>query len=123
MRWLCIAGLKILNGHAACRHQEAAQMSATDAEDIKNVIVETFGAIDILARALHVQDARLQPTLDAIVAHAAAANPAAQDAGLILLTGGQLVPRPRPAMPRSSWISSSRKQETGPASRQRAARP
>ena len=68
-------------------------MSATDAEDIKNAIVETFGAIDILARALHVQDARLQPTLDAIVAHAAAANPAAQDAGLILLTGGQLVPQ------------------------------
>jgi len=67
-------------------------MSATDAEDIKNVIVETFGAIEILARALHVQDARLQPTLDAIIAHAAA-NPAAQDAGLILLTGGQLVPQ------------------------------
>jgi GAF domain-containing protein len=93
MRWVCVAGLKILNGQAACRHQEAAQMSATDAEDIKNVIVETFGAIEILARALHVQDARLQPTLDAIVAHAAAANPAAQDAGLILVTGGQLVPQ------------------------------
>jgi hypothetical protein len=53
--------LKILNGQAACSHQEAAQMSATGAEDIKNVIAQTFGTIEILARALHVQDARLQP--------------------------------------------------------------
>jgi hypothetical protein len=33
-------GLKILNGQAACRHQEAAKMSATGPEDIKNVIAE-----------------------------------------------------------------------------------
>jgi GAF domain-containing protein len=86
-------------------------MSATDAEDIKNVIVETFGAIDILARALHVQDARLQPTLDAIVAHAAAANPAAQDAGLILLTGGTLVPQATTG--RAPQLLDIRQQETG----------
>jgi hypothetical protein len=67
-------------------------MSATEPEDIKNVIAQTFRAIETLARALHVQDTRLQPTLDAIVAYAAA-NPAAQDAGLILLKGGQLVPQ------------------------------
>jgi hypothetical protein len=64
-------------------------MSATEADDIKEVIAQTFVAIGTLARALHIDDARLQPTLDAITAHAAAAHPAAKDAGLILLRGGK----------------------------------
>lgn len=68
-------------------------MSATEADDIKQVIAQTFVAIGALARALHVEDARLQPTLDAITAHAAAAHPAAKDAGLILLIGGKLIPQ------------------------------
>ena len=68
-------------------------MGATDADDIKEVIAQTFVAISTLARALHVEDARLQPTLDAITAQAAAAHPAAQDAGLILLIGGKLIPQ------------------------------
>jgi hypothetical protein len=34
-----------------------------------------------------------RPTLDVIVANAAAAHPAAQDAGIILFTGGKLVPQ------------------------------
>lgn len=68
-------------------------MGATEADDIKEVIAQTFVAIGSLARALHVEDARLQPTLDAITAHAAAAHPAAQDAGLILLIGGKLIPQ------------------------------
>ena len=68
-------------------------MSATETDDIKEVIAQTFVAIGTLARALHVEDARLQPTLDAITAHAAAAHPAAKDAGLILLIGGKLIPQ------------------------------
>jgi hypothetical protein len=68
-------------------------VGATDADDIKEVIAQTFVAIGTLARALHVEDARLQPTLDAITAQAAAAHPAAQDAGLILLIGGKLIPQ------------------------------
>src|ERR1700761_604166 len=67
-------------------------MSDAEADETKTV-AEALGAIDILARALHVRDTRLQPTLDAITAQAAAAHPAARDAGLILLRGGQLVPQ------------------------------
>jgi GAF domain-containing protein len=68
-------------------------MGTAEADDIKEVITQTLGTIDILARALHVQDARLQPTLDSITAHAAVAHPVATDAGLILLLGGKLVPQ------------------------------
>ena len=56
-------------------------------------VAEAVSAIDVLARALHIEDASLQPTLDVIVANAAAAHPAAQDAGIILYTGGKLVPQ------------------------------
>ena len=45
------------------------------------------------ARALHVRDAQLQPTLDAIVSAAASALNAGRDAGLILLERWKLVPR------------------------------
>ena len=47
----------------------------------------------LLARALDVRDAQLQPTLDAIVSAAASALTAGRDAGLILLERGKLVPR------------------------------
>jgi hypothetical protein len=49
--------------------------------------------MEVLARALHVRDAQLQPTLDAIVSAAASALNAGRDAGLILLERGKLVPR------------------------------
>lgn len=68
-------------------------MSDADADDEVKIAAEALGAIDILARALHVKDARLQPTLDAITAQAAATHPAARDAGLILLRGGRLIPQ------------------------------
>lgn len=68
-------------------------MSSTEEDDIRKVIAQTFVAVGTLARALHVKDARLEPTLKAITAHAAAAHPAAKDAGLILLTGGKLIPQ------------------------------
>jgi GAF domain-containing protein len=68
-------------------------MSDAEARDTAKIAAEALGTIDILARALHVKDARLQPTLDAITTQAAAAHPAARDAGLILLRGGQLIPQ------------------------------
>ncbi len=68
-------------------------MSSTERDEIREVIGQTFVAIDTLARALHVKDARLEPTLNAITVHAAAAHPAAKDAGLILLIGGKLIPQ------------------------------
>jgi GAF domain-containing protein len=49
--------------------------------------------VEVLARTLHVRDAQLQPTLDAIVAAAASALNADRDAGLILLEHGKLVPK------------------------------
>jgi GAF domain-containing protein len=78
---------------------------------IKEVIAQTFVAIGTLARALHVEDARLQPTLDAITAHAAAAHPAAQDAGLILLIGGKLIPQATTG--RAPQLLDTKQQETG----------
>ena len=46
-----------------------------------------------LARALHVKNAELQPTLDAIVANAVETIAPAEHAGLILLISGRLVPQ------------------------------
>jgi hypothetical protein len=56
-------------------------------------VAEALLAVETIARALHIKDARLEPTLDAIVTNAAAAHPGARDAGLILLVRGRLVPR------------------------------
>jgi GAF domain-containing protein len=64
-------------------------VSASGREDV----TEAFGLVEVLARGLHVKDARLQPTLDAIVSAAAGALSPAGEAGLILLVGGKLVPQ------------------------------
>jgi GAF domain-containing protein len=68
-------------------------MSIYEPQSVTEAVTEAVTAIDVLARALHIEDARLQPTLDVIVANAAAAHPAAQDAGIILFIGGKLVPQ------------------------------
>jgi GAF domain-containing protein len=86
-------------------------VSSAEADDIRKVIAQTFVAIGTLARALHVEDARLEPTLDAITAHAAAAHPAANDAGLILLTGGKLIPQATTG--RAPQLLDIKQQETG----------
>jgi GAF domain-containing protein len=65
-------------------------MSTRQPADISDV-GKAFTAIEMLARALHVKNAELQPTLDAIVTNAAATHPAARDAGLILFVSGQLI--------------------------------
>lgn len=68
-------------------------MDIHEPQTVTEAVTEAVTAIDVLARALHIEDARLQPTLDVIVANAAAAHPAAQDAGIILFTSGKLVPQ------------------------------
>jgi GAF domain-containing protein len=55
--------------------------------------VGDIAALDVLARALHVKNAELQPTLDAIVTTAVSTIPAASDAGLILVQHHELVPQ------------------------------
>ena len=65
----------------------------SEQRDIDEVIAQAASTVEVLARALHVRDAQLQPTLDAIVSAAASALNAGRDAGLILLERGKLVPR------------------------------
>ena len=68
-------------------------------------------AVEILARALHVKDARLEPTLKAIASSATAAHPAARDAGIILLVRGRLMPQA--VTGRAPQVLDLRQQETG----------
>jgi GAF domain-containing protein len=67
-------------------------MSVGELQDQAEVLAEVFTSFEVLARALHGKEARLQPTLDAIVATARALSPG-QDAGLIVLVRGELVPQ------------------------------
>jgi GAF domain-containing protein len=53
----------------------------------------TGPALVLLARALHLKNAELQPTLDAVISHAVATIEPAEHAGLILLVKGELVPQ------------------------------
>lgn len=61
--------------------------------DAGEVVAEALVAVETLARALHIEEARLEPTLEAIVSSAAAVHSSARDAGLILLVRGQLMPQ------------------------------
>jgi len=61
--------------------------------DIGEIVGEALVAVETLARALRVEDARLEPTLEAIIMSAVAIHPAARDAGVILLVRGRLTPQ------------------------------
>lgn len=67
-------------------------MSIHQQEDQAELLAEAFTSMEVLARALRVKEARLQPTLDAIVSTACALSPG-RDAGLILLIRGILQPQ------------------------------
>lgn len=67
-------------------------MSINEQQDQAELLAEAFTSLEVLARALRVKEARLQPTLDAIVSAACALSPG-QDAGLILLIRGILTPQ------------------------------
>jgi GAF domain-containing protein len=67
-------------------------VSLTEPQDQAGFPAEAFTFFEVLARALRVKEARLEPTLDAIVSAARALGPG-QDAGLIILRHGILVPQ------------------------------
>jgi GAF domain-containing protein len=68
-------------------------LDAAEQHHADDAVARAFTALEVLARALHVKDALLAPTLDAIVSAAVTALPRVRDAGLILLVRGQLVPQ------------------------------
>ena len=61
--------------------------------DLDGLSDQTFQSLDILARALHVKNAELEPALQAIVSTAVTTLSSAQHAGLITVSRGVLVPR------------------------------
>jgi GAF domain-containing protein len=72
---------------------------------------QTWTALVQLARALHLKNAELQPTLDAIIAHAVQTIEPAEHAGLILVLSGRLVPQATLGSP--PHVLDSLQQETG----------
>src|ERR1700753_1642592 len=91
----CWAELDFSSGNERRAHQREQEdlMTIHEPHSAAEAVTEAVTAIEVLARALHIEDARLQPTLDVLVANAAAASPHAPDAGIILYTGGKLVPQ------------------------------
>ncbi len=95
----------------------------SEQRDIDEVMAQAASTVEVLARALHVRDAQLQPTLDAIVSAAAGALQADRDAGLILLERGKLVPQATSGRAPCASTSISNRRERGRASRPHGGRP
>ena len=76
--------------------------------------VETLQSLDVLARALAVKDAALQPTLDAIVEAAVKAVPAAFHAGLILVVRGEMEPQATTGKPPHELDQLQKRVDSGP---------
>jgi GAF domain-containing protein len=68
-------------------------------EDLDGFSDQTFRSLDILARALHVKNAELEPALQAIVSTAVRTLSSAQHAGLITVSRGVLVPQATTSRP------------------------
>ena len=68
-------------------------MSGTDQENLMEVTGRSAESLEILARALHVKNAELQPTLDAIASTAVTMLSPARHAALTVLSRGELIPR------------------------------
>jgi GAF domain-containing protein len=68
-------------------------MSGSDQEHLMEVTGRSARSLDILARALHVKDAELQPTLQAIASTAVSMLSPARYAGLTIFSRGELIPR------------------------------
>ena len=68
-------------------------MSGSDQENLLEVTGRSAESLEILARALHVKNAELQPTLEAIAATAVTMLSPARYAGLTVLAHGELIPR------------------------------
>ena len=69
-------------------------MPTSDQEHLTEISDLNIRSLDILARALHVKSAQLEPTLQAIVSTAVRMlSPARGTAGLIIFTRGELIPQ------------------------------
>lgn len=68
-------------------------ISREDWQGLQELRDEAWSVLERLARALHVRNAELQPTLEAIVSTAVHTIGSAQYAGLILLVRGELIPQ------------------------------
>jgi GAF domain-containing protein len=67
-------------------------MSDSDQNHLMEVTEPSARSLDILARALHVKNAELQPTLEAIVSTATRMLSPARYAGLTVFSGGKFTP-------------------------------
>ena len=83
-------------------------------EDLDQFSEQAFRSLEVLARALHVKDARLEPALQAIVSAAVQTVSPAQDAGLILVLRGELVPQATTGRPPQLLDQLQRKLKDGP---------
>jgi GAF domain-containing protein len=68
-------------------------LSGSDQQNLMEVTGPSAESLEILARALHVKNAQLQPTLDAIATAAVTMVGPARYAALTVLSRGELVPR------------------------------
>jgi GAF domain-containing protein len=68
-------------------------VSRSDQENLMQVTGRSAESLEILARALHVKNAELQPTLEAIASTAVTMLSPARYAGLTILSRGELIPR------------------------------
>lgn len=68
-------------------------MSVSHPGHLLEVTGHTAESLEILARALHVRNAELRPTLEAIVSAAVAMISPADYAGLTIFSRGELMPR------------------------------
>jgi GAF domain-containing protein len=68
-------------------------LSGSDQENLMEVTGRSAESLEILARALHVKNAELQPTLEAIAATAVTMLSPARYADLTILDRGELIPR------------------------------
>ena len=68
-------------------------MSGSDQQNLMEVTGRSAESLEILARALHVKNAELQPTLEAIASTAVTMLSPARHAALTVLARGELIPR------------------------------
>lgn len=68
-------------------------MSESDQDHLMEVTGPSARSLDILARALHVKNAELQPTLEAIASTAVKMLNPALYVGLTIFSGGEFIPR------------------------------
>jgi GAF domain-containing protein len=83
----------VLRDQVAIIAERSRTLSGSDQENLMEVTGRSAESLEILARALHVKNAELQPTLEAIASTAVTMLSPARYAGLTVLSRGELIPR------------------------------